>query len=116
MIETKDHFTHRLKGLSRKHKAMAGGYTTQLRSDGLIVLKPRDARTRRGLPVMGLLLTLLGFCAFKAFAVTSMGDITYSDRVATLQSGTMVEQAGAWAMQIDPLTAALVRAYQIALS
>ncbi|MEM8577285.1 MAG: hypothetical protein AAGF60_05500 [Pseudomonadota bacterium] len=110
MIETKEHFSARLKGLGRKHEAMAGGYTTHLRSDGLIVVKPRGARRKRTSPLKAVILAALGFCAFKAYAVQSMGDLVYTDRVAKLEAGTPVERAGAWAMQIDPLTAAMTRA------
>jgi hypothetical protein len=36
MVETKKHFIHRLNLLGRKHQAMSRGYTTQMRTDGLI--------------------------------------------------------------------------------
>ncbi|MEO0938721.1 MAG: hypothetical protein AAFY38_11260 [Pseudomonadota bacterium] len=109
MIETKERFGRRLRTLGRKHQSMANGYTTQLRGDGLIVVKPKRKPGR--LPLKGFVLALLGFFAFKAFAVISMGDITYSERVDTLRGGTVVEQAGALAMQIDPLTQAMITAY-----
>ncbi|MEL7099755.1 MAG: hypothetical protein AAGM84_13070 [Pseudomonadota bacterium] len=110
MLETKEHFGRRLTTLGRKHQAMANGYTTQLRGDGLIVVKPKRARSAR-LPIKGFVLALMGFFAFKAFAVVNMGDITYAERVASLRDGTVVEQAGAVIMQIDPVTLALVAAY-----
>lgn len=39
----------------------------------------------------------------------SLGEVTYADRLAYLQNGTLIEQGGAWVMQADPLTQAMVR-------
>jgi len=33
-----------------------------------------------------------------------VGPVTYDDRLSVLDSGTGVEQVGAWMMQIDPAT------------
>lgn len=101
MVETKEHFNDRLNFLGRKHQAMSRGYTTQMRDDGLIVVKPRR---RRGIeiPFKGIFLLLLGFVFFKAFMLASVGPDTYGERVAILNSGTFIEQGGAWLMQADP--------------
>ncbi|MEO0390600.1 MAG: hypothetical protein AAF218_06620 [Pseudomonadota bacterium] len=109
MLETKDHFNSRLRGLNRKHTAMRNGYVTQLRGDGLIVITPR--RARRGMPMKGMLLLAIGFFAFKAFVLISIGDASYEARLQSLRAGTMAEQAGAWALQVDPVTAALAQSY-----
>jgi hypothetical protein len=101
MVETKEHFNDRRIILARKHQAMSRGYTTQMRSDGLIVVKPRRRR-RIYIPFNGIFLLLLGFIFFKAFMLASVGPDTYGERVATLSSGTFVEQGGAWLMQPDP--------------
>lgn len=95
-------FDKRLKTLSRKHAAMANGYTTMVRGDGLIVVKPK--RLRRNPPLRGLALLLLGFFAFKGFMLASLGELTYNERIAKLGNGTAVEQGGAWVMQIEPMT------------
>jgi|TARA_B110000908_G_scaffold170912_1_gene231931 hypothetical protein len=102
MVETKKHFIHRLNLLGRKHQAMSRGYTTQMRTDGLIVAKPR----RRGLeiPFKGIVLLLLGFVFFKAFMLAAIGPDLYGERVAILNSGTFVEQGGAWVMRADPMS------------
>ena len=96
-------FHKRVGSLQRQHKAMANGYTTQLREDGLIVMKPKRGR-RRGFPLRALTLLFLGFFAFKGFMLASLGDVTYNERVAQLSNGSPVEQAGAWVMQGDPVT------------
>ncbi len=101
-MNTQVSFQQRLGTLERQHKAMSHGYKSQMRSDGLIVMKPK--RVRRGFPLRALLLIVLGFFAFKSFMFASLGDITYNERVAKLGNGTGIEQAGAWAMQSDPVT------------
>ena len=102
-MDTQIQFNKRLKALGRKHAAMANGYTTQVRGDGLIVVKPKR-RARRGFPLAKLLILGLGFVAFKGFMLASLGELTYNERLARMGNGTSVEQAGAWVMQIDPLT------------
>ncbi|WP_299688373.1 hypothetical protein [uncultured Tateyamaria sp.] len=96
-------FQTRVGTVQRQHKAMSHGYTTEMRGDGLIVVKPKRAM-RRGFPLRGLLVLVLGFFAFKGFMLASLGEVTYNERVAKLGNGTMVEQAGAWVMQTEPLT------------
>lgn len=103
MVETKLHFNNRLRLLGRKHTKMANGYTTQMRNDGLIVVKPRRA-ARRGFPIKGLVLLALGFISFKALVLASVGPDGYAERVASLDNGTVIERGGAWVMQVDPLT------------
>ena len=95
-------FETRLSRLLRKHRAMARGYTTTIRSDGLIVAKPK----RQGSPISGrsVVMFLAAFVLFKAFLIASLGQGVYSERVARLSVGTPVERAGAFTMQIDPLS------------
>lgn len=102
MVETKSNFNTRLRTLGRKHSAMANGYTPRVGADGLIVIKPKRAKAR--LPYKAILLAALGFIAFKAFMLASIGPDAYTDRVAQLNNGTVFEQGGAWVMQVDPAT------------
>jgi hypothetical protein len=106
MVETKQHFESRLRQVTRKHRRMSNGYTTRLRGDGLIVVKPR--RRRMQFPLRGAMLVALGFFAFKAFMLVSLGERTYADRLTELQGGTILEQGGAWVMQADPVTQVMV--------
>lgn len=106
MRDSQADFNKRLSGLGRKHAAMSQGYSTTMRADGLIVVKPKRVPSR-GFPVKGLLGLVLGFFVFKAIMLSSLGDITYNERVAKLNQGGTLEQAGAWVMQIDPATAFL---------
>ncbi len=105
MVETKFHFENRLRDLGRKHKAMANGYTTRLRGDGLIVVKPK--RKAIGFPFKSIAMLVVGFLLVKAFMLASIGPVTYNERVAKLQAGTVIEQSGAWVMRIDPVTVAI---------
>lgn len=101
-LDTRGNFQTRLKALDRKHTAMGRGYTTKLRDDGLIVVKPR----RKGWAISPrvLLLGVFAFFMFKAFVLASLGPATYNDRVDRLAAGTPVEQGGAFVMQVDVIT------------
>lgn len=95
-------FDKRLKRIQRRHDKMANGVVKTVNSDGLIVARPRMYRPR--FPLKGLIVVLfLGFL-FKGFLFAYLGDAAYSERVAALQSGTVMEQAGAWIMTPDPAT------------
>jgi len=95
-------FDKRLKKIVRRHDKMSNGVVRSVSSDGLIVAKPRLYRPR--FPLKGLLAVLfLGFL-FKGFLFAYLGEAAYVERVATLQSGSTLEQAGAWVMQADPVT------------
>ena len=103
MLDPQAQFNKRVTTLGRKHAAMSQGYSTAVRSDGLIVVRPKR-RFGRGFPVKGLLALVFGFFVFKAIMLASLGDITYNERVAKLNQGSVLEQSGAWLMQIDPAT------------
>jgi hypothetical protein len=102
MVKNQIQFDERLRQLSRKHRAMSRGYVTQIQSDGLIIARP--VRQPIQIPVRAVLLFVLAFFGFKAFLVANLGPQTYDDRLARLNEGTIVEQAGAYVMQADPLT------------
>ena len=105
MVKTELDFHERLAILGRKHAAMCKGYVMRMRPDGLIVVDLKRPRSLRLAPLKALFLLLLGFCVFKAIMVTSVGEATYNERVAKLEQGTVMEQGGAWLMQVDPATA-----------
>jgi hypothetical protein len=105
MVETHDHFNKRLGLLGRKHEEMTHGYTTKIGKNGLILVKPKTKR--RGFPIKGLILVALGFFAFKAFMLASVGPLTYTERLSKLENGSVVEAVGAKLLGIDPLTAVI---------
>ncbi len=98
-------FDQRVTRLNKKHQKLNRGYRATMRSDGPVVMKPQ--RVRSAVPAKVLLLCLLGFFAFKAFLLSHLGPSAYETRVESLNQGTPVEQAGAWIMQADPVTALL---------
>ena len=106
MTDTRQDFDERLRSLGRKHNRMTHGFTTRVRGDGLIVVKPKRYPVHRALPLRGLAFLVLGFFAFKGFMLASMGNETYDQRVSRLAGGSVVEQVGAKVMVADPLTVA----------
>ena len=96
-------FDKRLKRIVRRHEKMnAAGTVKTVNSDGLIVARPRLYKPR--FPLRGLIVVLfLGFL-FKGFLFAYLGETGYAERVASLQAGSSLEQAGAWVMQPDPAT------------
>lgn len=96
-------FNERLHQIEARHSRKASGFVRLVERNG--ILSPAErVRARRGLPVRGIVLALLAFLGFKGFLMAHLGAITYVDRVAKLEAGTIVEQLGAWAMRADPVT------------
>lgn len=99
-------FDDRLRQLGRKHSRIASnGYVTRMGPDGLVTIEPRLRKPK--FPLRPLLAILaVAFC-FKGLLLASMGAGNYAEKVATLQAGSLVEKAGAWLMQADPVTVML---------
>lgn len=95
-------FDKRLRRITRRHRKLSHGYVTSVNHDGLIIARPRRIGPR--FPWKGLMVTVALFLLFKGFLYANLGEITYSERVAKLQEGTLAEQIGAYAMQADPAT------------
>ncbi len=95
-------FDKRLRKITRRHRKMSHGYVTSVNHDGLIIARPRRAGPR--FPWKGLMVAAALFLLFKGFLFATLGETTYSERVAKLQQGTIAEQVGAYAMQADPAT------------
>jgi len=95
-------FDQRVNRLTKKHNKMSRGYRTTMRSDGLVVMKPQ--RVRSAVSLKFLVFSFLGVFAFKALLLSNLGPSGYEYRIDSLAQGTPVEQAGAWIMQIDPIT------------
>jgi hypothetical protein len=103
-------FDKRLKRIVRRHDKMANGVVRTVNSDGLIVARPRLYKPQ--FPLKGLIVVLaLGFL-LKGFLLAYLGDAGYAERIAALQAGNVVEQAGAWVMQSDPVTAVVAGGIQ----
>ena len=96
-------FNQRLHEIESRHRNQSSGFVRLVERNGILAPAER-VRGRRGLPVRGIVLSLLTFLAFKGFLMAHLGAVTYVNRVAQLESGTLVEQMGAWAMRADPVT------------
>ena len=108
MVETHDHFVERLEMLGRKHEKMTHGYCTKVDKNGLLVATPKRTNYLPGAGVLKLvMLMLIGFLTFKSFALAAFGPVTYNERLSKLQNGTAIEQIGAKALAIDPVTEAV---------
>ncbi len=98
-------FYGRLGRIDRIHQS-GGGFE----ADGALGMSYYNARRkparRRGFlaPVVLVMMTVI---ALKAGVLASIGPERYEERIAALRAGTGAEQAGAWVLQADPLTAML---------
>ncbi|MEM8591719.1 MAG: hypothetical protein AAGF13_04245 [Pseudomonadota bacterium] len=95
-------FGRRLNRLERKHRRLARGGVTVLRSDGLMVLRPRRFGLFRFLGFVALVAASM--IVFKAAVFTAEGPITYQARLDRLAGGTGPETMAARVMEIDPAT------------
>ena len=96
-------FSKRVRAIEQRHQRLSSGYVRLEERDGLLVPVER-VRLHRGLPLRGLTLALSGFLVFKGFLLAYLGPVTYLDRVAILDQGSVVEKFGAWLMGVDPIS------------
>lgn len=108
MLGAKTEFDKRLVKIERSGRRSGKGKRSKRAStpvigpDGMIVVRRR--KTGTNFPVRGLIYLAAGFILFKSIALAQFGEQGYNDRLSQLFAGTIVEQAGAWVMQIDPAT------------
>ena len=95
-------FEKRLRNIVRTHQRINQGAVHSMRSDGLIVARPRLYNPR--FPLKGLLLIIVALILFKAYILADLGQATYQERVGALAEGNVFEKVGAWVMQPDAVT------------
>ena len=95
-------FDQRIKQIERKRSRLAKGSVKRMTSDGLIVERPRLLAPR--LPWRSLVILALVALLLKAGFVATEGTAAYQARVTALSQGGPVNQAGAWVLQVDPVT------------
>ena len=54
--------------------------------------------------VPNLAMIVIVMMLFKGFLHAQLGAQSYQDRIEALAAGTVIEQAGAWVLQVDPVT------------
>jgi len=97
-----DEFDRRMRRISRRQSKLSRGYVTAVTDDGMVVAKPR--RRGNGGAVRGFAIIMIVVILFKGFLHAQLGAASYQDRVEALAEGSVIEQAGAWAMTADPVT------------
>lgn len=102
MLQTAKQFDRRLGHITKEHEKASKGLAYKVSRSGLIVAKPRGFRLR--FPFKGIAVLFLGLVLFKGFLLAYLGPGVYLSRLDILADGTFVEQAGAWALQIEPVT------------
>jgi len=102
MADLFNQFDDRLRRIEESRTRLKRGYSLSVDRDGLIVARPRSVR--RGIPIKGIILLVVGFIGFKALLISYLGLETYHDRVTALENGASVEQVGAWFMKADPVS------------
>ncbi len=107
MSDAYNTFETRLRTIGRNRGQLARGYSSRVTRDGLIIFRPKPRRS--GIPFRGIFLLIVGFLCFKGLVMAHIGNTVYDERVATLQQGSIVEQAGAMIMQADPVSRAVAR-------
>lgn len=105
MSDALTNFRKRDAALRKKHIRMARGYRNRLNRNGVIIQEP-DSKIG-GVALRLLVLATVLFIGFKVMVLSGLGPETYTQHVAKLAEGTVYERAGAWLMQIDPMTARL---------
>lgn len=96
-------FKARVRKVSYQHARAAAGYVRLEDRDGLLI--PVAAkRIRRGLPLRGIAAGMAMLLVFKGFLLAYLGGGFYTERVASLQSGNLLEKFGGWLMHADSVT------------
>ena len=97
-----ENFDRRLGRVTRKHRAMSRGYSFRVQNNGLISVIPKHSHA--GFPFRSLVLVLAIGLLFKGVVLANYGPEKYNSKVAMLQSGTIVEQVGAWLLRPSKTT------------
>jgi len=102
MIQATVPFNKRLKQIVHRHSKMSNGVVRTVNAQGLIVARPKYYKPT--FPLKSLLIVLAVGFLLKGFLLATLGDAAYAQRIAEMQTGSMVEQIGAVVMQADALT------------
>ncbi len=103
MSESHAEFHERLAKIYRKEaKGRRPRNRVAINRDGYVIV--RGAGRRRGIPWSGLMMVAVAFFGIKGAVMAQYGPDFYSQHVARLDGGSVVEQAAAWTMRPDPVS------------
>lgn len=88
----------------RKTYSRGGGFEAEGTLGRAYFVAPRRRRSTLLILVRPLLFLAIFLTLLKAVILSSIGPSAYMDRMATLQNGDRISQAGEVVMQIDPVT------------
>ncbi|PCD77804.1 hypothetical protein [Pseudothioclava arenosa] len=95
-------FEARLQKIEQIQKA--GGAFEATGTLGRSYFDSTRPKSRRSIPLRALGMILFSALLLKAAMFSHMGPTSYDQKVAMLETGSMVEQASAWVLRADPLT------------
>ena len=95
-------FSKRVRNINKKRRKLMKGSVVSVNHDGLVIARVSHRAPK--FPWKGVALCFVAIFVFKGFLLVQLGESSFNDRISKLESGTVVEQAGAYAMSADPLT------------
>lgn len=101
------HFDRRLERLADRRAALEEGSRLEVDDTGLVKAIPTGVRRRqigRALPVRAAMIIAAVLLTFKGFLLYQLGFGVYTAKVAAMAQGDTMDRAGAWLMQIEPVT------------
>ena len=102
----KSRFEERLLALAQKQDPNTR-VEKRVQADGLIVDVVKPARRAKLFPIRSLFLAILFFVALKGAVYAQLGSETYAERLETLKTGSSLEVAAAFLLDVDPATKAI---------
>ncbi|WP_166417336.1 hypothetical protein [Cochlodiniinecator piscidefendens] len=104
MADTNLHeFENRVRGIRKSHRKRGRGHIAAILDDGQVVVYSNRRPVSPLWKSVGLI--TLAMLVLKASLLAYYGTESYADRVELLQSGSAIDQIGAFVMQEDPLSA-----------
>ncbi len=107
-------FDQRVRKIQRQHRALSQGYSLKIDRNNLIVPRPRYAVIQ--FPWKAICIAAIIGLGFKSYVMTTYSADAYAAKIAQLAAGPLLEQAGAFVMQPDPVASAIAGAMRAAFN
>ena len=99
-------FYGRIDRIEKTHQSGGGFEATG--TLGMAYYNSLKQERRHGTWVFPVVLVLATVLVIKASVLASIGATAYAERIATLQSGGLIDKIGGYVLQADPLTVKVV--------